>query len=1692
MPLGHRHGPATRLALVAVFLIIPVASVADTDSDKPVVPTGRQRPAELCAIESVSQDWDFAEDDHGFVPVDCDASGLPVWEHGLSELSGTPVWGTVLLADYPNDAGSGLRSPTFTVTSESYLVEVTHTFDMEWEYDGANVTIDPHGTVVAPIAGYTVPEISPSPSYTPWCVDGEPGWTGSSSGWRTDCFDLSAFMGQSIAIELDFGSDISVTGPGWYVSSIRVGGDAPALAACCDPVTDECSLTLETTCLEMGGEWHAGVLSCDPDPCAPLAPPSNVQASTIDPSSVLVSWDDDSPFAESYRVERKEGPGGSWELMYVAPGDATSWEDATVLEDQPYYYRLVAVAPGEQSDVSNYTTATPGIVPAAPSDFMGIPAPSAVFLTWSDNSSEEMGFQIQRRDGEFVPYVDLLPHTSASLQFRLDQGLLSEHVYWYRIRAYNQYGFSAWVESGSITTPSDPGSFQATIHVAFGTQDIVGATVELDRGIGFFPEGTTDANGNFTATGLKIGDRVRAWWKAKSWNTCRGYNGELYSDLGRQLYLDTDVMDAQGDYHTHLITGQTSPIDLSLRHTLYRYDLGIATEWDIPTGDAYWSDLATALQDASNYLFNASDGQIALGRVVIYDAHQRWDDVDVHILHSVHPHADTGQFMDCDDWSDNEHFYVEQTLSSGWPATFAHEFGHYALNLKDEYETVIGGYARLDQLKRDQPLRYPSNFGFMDVETGTTEMSSRNDYLTNYDYGCAWISCWEVETEQLSVRGKSCWEQLEGQLEGDSGYADIVTPQAGWFVNGASTSPDRAGPTAFIGLFGYGIDNGGTRLPPTIEVEIADAGPGSFSSTVRVSDERGPAAGARVYGRRGETLTFLGETDPRGWLHAVGLKEGDALSAYLRTGTRTRHGALAGLTSRDAGSELALRLSDEPEGGEAESSAPAERGAGADGPGASVSLAPTGTTADAGFEIDVWADESLADEPTVTCFCGSAVTMISMEYVPSEDRWTGTYAFDLDDPLFDRTGTLEIWLEGTSGGTSIFTTAFVVDEAEASAYYEAHLGSSELNVPGDELESTQLVIAASSNAVAHGAAAQGLLQVSDLYAVHLVADDVFAGAGGMNLAYDDSLLAGIDETTLAAFRWNEVTRTWDPLLDGLVSTRSNVVSAPVPGGGVYAVLGTAMSDDLVPPGRIDDLGAVGVPGGGTIEVLWTATGDDGLAGTLEGYVVAYADSPLVETDWDLYPQIAITATPGAPGSPESAVLELPEEGHLYHLAIRGKDEASNLSPLSNVAFAVSGASDPNRLPAPPTDMRAVDTPGDGGGSVTLTWDLSLDDGAGKDTVTGYRIYRGAPPSTLLDSLDTVPASTDAYVDPGVENRTTYTYWVSAIDGVHETIGPSNLALPAVNVGVPVADFTSDGIVGVDDLSHLLTIFARDATDPEFDPLFDLNGDDVLHDADADSLETHFGEGGVPTSDPPGENGLANVYYETIPAGGTNWLVNVSVQNVSNLAGYSLAVTYPAGSMTFVSAMPDSGGSAGNILTRNGGETPVFVTTLPETPPGRVLVANALQRPSESVAPEGDGFLAQLLFDGTGAEMISVDEIVLLDHERRLDVIPTGLLAGQDPGAVALRPFLAQNRPNPFRKGTRFRFGLVERSPISLRVYDVQGRQVRSLVSGTLEPGVHDVTWDGRSTAGLGIAPGVYFVRLESASWILTRKLVRLP
>ena len=82
--------------------------------------------------------------------------------------------------------------------------------------------------------------------------------------------------------------------------------------------------------------------------------------------------------------------------------------------------------------------------------------------------------------------------------------------------------------------------------------------------------------------------------------------------------------------------------------------------------------------------------------------------------------------------------------------------------------------------------------------------------------------------------------------------------------------------------------------------------------------------------------------------------------------------------------------------------------------------------------------------------------------------------------------------------------------------------------------------------------------------------------------------------------------------------------------------------------------------------------------------------------------------------------------------------------------------------------------------------------------------------------------------------------------------------------------------------------------------------------------------------------------------------------------------------------------------------------------------------------------------------------------------------------------LEQNYPNPFNPSTTIRYGLTNRSHVTLTVYSTLGQQVTLLQNGEQEAGYHEVRFDGKN-----LSSGVYFYRIQAGEFVASKRLLLL-
>jgi hypothetical protein len=371
---------------------------------------------------------------------------------------------------------------------------------------------------------------------------------------------------------------------------------------------------------------------------------------------------------------------------------------------------------------------------------------------------------------------------------------------------------------------------------------------------------------------------------------------------------------------------------------------------------------------------------------------------------------------------------------------------------------------------------------------------------------------------------------------------------------------------------------------------------------------------------------------------------------------------------------------------------------------------------------------------------------------------------------------------------------------------------------------------------------------------------------------------------------------------------------------------------------------------------------------------------------------------------------------------------------------------------------------------------NLGDSAGKATVLVF----GLGGQTISAGLDTVVyAAFSVHSDaPAVEVPIT-------LENAREAINPGypSKALAMVNGKFTIdmfGDVNLDQLVDVADVVSLVAYILGDISfTPRKSSAADVNRDSVLNVGDLVAMiDIILGRWMGPS--PPLYTGpMADVRldYKNLQMGNSGE-VKVMANLQVPVAGAQLRISYDPGKVSFqaprvsersdhfILQYRDDGKGELNLVLYNFSNDPI------STGDGNILSIPAM------VSPEAqDGF------------EIELQQVVLSDEKAVL--IP---VEGQSP-SVPTAFELSQNYPNPFNPSTTIKFTLpspqagVATLSTTLKIYNVLGEVVRTLLDKPMAPGVYHEIWDGRDDHDNQVASGIYFYRLRAGDFEDTKKMV---
>ena len=293
------------------------------------------------------------------------------------------------------------------------------------------------------------------PGFTPKKVDSQSRPIGNPGGW--DGFSWYEPNGIN-------GGNPSFTDPSNLDFRLQPGSILIDQGVVISGVTSDFANTIRPlgTAPDIGAyEYDDGSPPPDPPPAVtPPAAPSALSATAGSSSTIILGWTDNANNEGYFELNRSLN-GSTWTTTDQISANTTGHTVTGLNASTLYYFRLRAVnADGNSAYTATVSTTTqaPPVVnlpPTAPSNFQTTAiGANSITMAWDDNSADETGFQIDcSPDGTSWTTIATL---GSNVESWTNSGLVPSTTYFYRVRAGNQYGNSAWSNDDATTTAATP------------------------------------------------------------------------------------------------------------------------------------------------------------------------------------------------------------------------------------------------------------------------------------------------------------------------------------------------------------------------------------------------------------------------------------------------------------------------------------------------------------------------------------------------------------------------------------------------------------------------------------------------------------------------------------------------------------------------------------------------------------------------------------------------------------------------------------------------------------------------------------------------------------------------------------------------------------------------------------------------------------------------------------------------------------------------------------------------------------------------------------------------------------------------------------------------------------------------------------------------------------------------------------
>lgn len=354
---------------------------------------------------------------------------------------------------------------------------------------------------------------------------------------------------------------------------------------------------------------------------------------------------------------------------------------------------------------------------------------------------------------------------------------------------------------------------------------------------------------------------VAAWREVEVVPSARGEHAWLAAPLQP---MAQDAVDPQPwSYRVYLPKQDGEQGGAAGERPLILLNLLASIEWD--ADDAYLNDFREALRLASLYLWDITDGQMAIGQARIVDMGESWENADIRVLarNTEAPHASIGGIREQDNpaayrvqvgpfWNSNPttNPYGNWSASDGH-RTLAHELGHYVLGLYDEYKLNGSDYTSCMVERPDETEHLASA---MNWQYTASELSARGVDGLWHNENC-------TRTLQWTRTGQSAWEHVVARFNGSPNWQVFAPSEV---ANAGPASDDW--PAALTGI-------------PAITSTNTAAASGPLLSNLKLKVTGGPSnESVPVWlSRPGKCAVSLGEVVVDSTLQVLGAHPDDSL-----------------------------------------------------------------------------------------------------------------------------------------------------------------------------------------------------------------------------------------------------------------------------------------------------------------------------------------------------------------------------------------------------------------------------------------------------------------------------------------------------------------------------------------------------------------------------------------------------------------------------------------------------------------------------------------------------------------------------------------------------------------------------------------------------------------------------------------------